>query len=202
MNRLPVIASVVAAFLLSIHASAALIEVDLADPGDGLLTRDTDTGLDWLDLTLTFNLSYDEVAADIGVGLPAGFRHATQSEVVALFATGGVSVPTNADFGAYPNAIALMDLLGCTGYQCGTTLEFITGTMDLDVFDPLYSITLLVLVNHIQSNVNATILSSEPKNASSGDAGHYLVRAIPEPGTAALFGIGIVCVAVSRRSAR
>jgi hypothetical protein len=30
---------------------AALVEVDLLSPGDGLITRDTETELDWLDAT-------------------------------------------------------------------------------------------------------------------------------------------------------
>lgn len=54
-----------AAMILSASASwATLIEVDLISAGDGLVSRDTLTGLDWLDLTATTDLSYDQVEAD------------------------------------------------------------------------------------------------------------------------------------------
>jgi hypothetical protein len=75
-------AAALASLALALPSGAALFEVDREAPRDGLLTRDTATGLDWLDLPLALNRSHEEVAADIGLGLPAGFRHATQSEVV------------------------------------------------------------------------------------------------------------------------
>lgn len=199
MIRMTALLAASAVLWLSISAGATLIEVDLAAPGDGLITRDTDTGLDWLDLNVTLNLSYDEVIADIGVGLPAGFRYATESEVVALFAGAGVPVPSNTDFAAYPNAIALMDLLGCTGFLCETSTEFITGTMELDVFDPLNAIALQVLINHTQSNVNSTILPLNPKDSGLSESGSFLVRVIPEPGAASLFGLGLLGLAAKRR---
>ena len=45
------------------RSEAALVGVDLGAPGDGQLTRDTATNLDWLDVTLTAGQSYDTVAA-------------------------------------------------------------------------------------------------------------------------------------------
>ena len=200
MARMTALLAASAVLCLSTSAGATLIEVDLAAPGDGLITRDTDTGFDWLDLSLTYDLSYDEVIADIGVGLPAGFRYATESEVVALFTGAGVPVPSNTDFTAYTNAIALMDLLGCTGFSCGTSTEYITGTMDLDVFDPLNAVALQVLINHTQSNVNSTILPLTPKDSVLSESASFLVRAIPEPGTGSLFGLGLIGLAAKRRS--
>ena len=41
------------------YIDAALIEVDLFESGDRLLTRDGATGLEWLDLTATVGLSVD-----------------------------------------------------------------------------------------------------------------------------------------------
>jgi hypothetical protein len=199
MNRMTALLASSAVLWLSISAGATLIETDLAVPGDGFITRDTDTGLDWLDLNLTLNLSYNEVIADIGVGLPAGFRYATESEVIALFAGAGVPVPSITDFAAYTNAIALMDLLGCTGFLCETSTEYITGAMELDVFDPLNAIALQVLINHTQSNVGSTILPLSPKDSGLSEGGSFLVRAIPEPGTASLFGLGLLGLAAKRR---
>lgn len=57
------------------QASAVLISADYSSgSGDGLLTRDTDSGLDWLDITLTVNQTYDQVRT--GTWYLQGFRHA------------------------------------------------------------------------------------------------------------------------------
>ncbi len=47
-------------------ASATLTEVDLVDVGDGLVTRDDVTGLDWLDLTQTLDISFDDIEGGAG----------------------------------------------------------------------------------------------------------------------------------------
>jgi hypothetical protein len=51
-----------------VTSEAALIEVDLFSSDDSLITRDTENGFDWLDLTETLNLSYNEIEAGIGGG--------------------------------------------------------------------------------------------------------------------------------------
>ncbi len=66
---------------------APLLQIHLNTPGDVLVTRDTDTGLDWLDLTESTNLSFDQVEADMGGFISDGWRHATGAEVCALFAS-------------------------------------------------------------------------------------------------------------------
>jgi hypothetical protein len=58
--------TIVLFFLLTLPASAALVEQDLFTAGDGLLTLDDATGLLWLDLTETTGLSMDDILADIG----------------------------------------------------------------------------------------------------------------------------------------
>lgn len=51
----------------------------------GTITRDTETGLDWLDVTETRGLSYNQVTAQMGVGgAYEGWRYATASEVDLL----------------------------------------------------------------------------------------------------------------------
>jgi hypothetical protein len=68
-------------------AQAALFSVDFQNAGDGLITRDTATGLEWLDLTPTQNLSYQSVATGAGgFTTTAGFRFATQAELTDLLA--------------------------------------------------------------------------------------------------------------------
>ncbi len=80
------IAVLAAGVLVAPVAQAELLEVDLNTPGDALVTRDTDTGLDWLDLTESTFLSFDQVEADVGGFISDGWRHATGAEVCALFA--------------------------------------------------------------------------------------------------------------------
>ena len=50
----------------------------------GYFTRDTATGLDWLDVNLTSGLSYDAVASGAGGYVPDGWRYATGGEIDAL----------------------------------------------------------------------------------------------------------------------
>jgi hypothetical protein len=92
-------------------ANATLISVDLIQgSGDGLITRDTESGLDWLDLTTTANQTYDQVRN--GSWYQAGFRHALQSEVQTLFTHAGMPDQSST---AYPaEAQALVQLLGAT----------------------------------------------------------------------------------------
>ena len=87
--RAALLALIAVAILGAHRAQAELLEVDLNTPGDALVTRDTDTGLDWLDLTESTNLSFDQVEADVGGFISDGWRHATGAEVCTLFASVG-----------------------------------------------------------------------------------------------------------------
>ena len=71
-------------------SEADLLEIDLYTSGDKLITRDTGTGLDWLDLTATQGRSVNEVLADFGGFVSAGFRYATPVEVEALFTSASI----------------------------------------------------------------------------------------------------------------
>jgi len=58
----------------------------------GVFTRDPATGLDWLDLTATQNLSFIEVSARFGLGGTfAGYRYATVAEVRTLWQNAGLT---------------------------------------------------------------------------------------------------------------
>jgi len=67
------------------HNSEAML-LDL-----GSITQDTNTGLDWLDFRLTLDRSYDDVASQLGFGGEfAGYRYATESDVVNLWQDFGI----------------------------------------------------------------------------------------------------------------
>ncbi|MHC4504760.1 MAG: hypothetical protein ACYTFI_15755, partial [Planctomycetota bacterium] len=67
--------------------AAELQVADLATPGDGLVSRDTTAPgmLDWLDVTQTADLSWDDLLGGEGGWLADGWRSATQAEICRLF---------------------------------------------------------------------------------------------------------------------
>ena len=68
--------------LLSGQVGAALLAVDAWETGDGKLTRDTEIGLDWLDLSITNGLSVNDILVDnYGGLLDYGFQWATTDVV-------------------------------------------------------------------------------------------------------------------------
>ncbi len=110
-------------------ASAALSSSDWREPGDGLLTVDSDTGLAWLDLTQTSGLSFDAVAA--GTWQAQGFRFATLDETNGLVRAGarGGEAPFLSLLGGVAAPDDISTLLG------GPTL-MLTGIIGGDVYDP------------------------------------------------------------------
>lgn len=86
-------------FSLSLSESthAELIGVDLFTSGDSLLTRDTDTNLEWLDLSQTLNLSYDRIEADVEGWKSPGFQHASRDDVCALMNHAGLNLGSDCD---------------------------------------------------------------------------------------------------------
>ena len=81
------------------------------------LTIDTDTNLQWLDLTAADARSYNDVELNFANGGDfEGYRHATRDEVLNLWANAGINHTRN--FTNQPNnrlaILDLMDLLGLT----------------------------------------------------------------------------------------
>jgi hypothetical protein len=106
-----------AAMALALGANtthAALLERDLLLDRDHAITYDTDTQFEWLDLTKTEGLNYNDALASKYV-TEFGFHIATVAEVLQLWADVGV---TPGD--SYENSVGgieLINLLGCTA-QC------------------------------------------------------------------------------------
>ena len=72
--------------LTSISANAELIAKDWASQGDELLSYDTVSGLNWLDLSMTIDSSYNEISARLNTDLD-GWRLPNSIEVASLFAS-------------------------------------------------------------------------------------------------------------------
>ena len=66
------------------YANADLMERDLFSSGDGLVTYDPSTGLEWLDLTETFGQRVSVVQQNIGLA-SLGFEIMSVSDVYTLF---------------------------------------------------------------------------------------------------------------------
>ena len=104
---------------MSFQVSASLI-----DNGD--FTTDTSSGLDWLDLTVTVNRSYNDITSKLGAGQEfEGWRYATGAEIESFWnAFGGnenyytgVSSQNN---GLFSNVAALWGDLWCHNSGCST----------------------------------------------------------------------------------
>ena len=71
----------VAALLAGGAAHAALVKQDLLTAGDGLITLDTVTHLEWLNLTATQDLSVEQVLGGAGGWVGSGFEYASFGQV-------------------------------------------------------------------------------------------------------------------------
>ncbi|MEZ6318102.1 MAG: hypothetical protein R3B49_05005 [Phycisphaerales bacterium] len=112
------LAALVCLAALAPLASADLTSRDWAASGDGLLTFDADSGLEWLDWEYTNNRSYADVSSQLGAGGEfEGFRYATEDEMRGLYEHAGavyIDPVDGGDSGNIPANELLADLLGPT----------------------------------------------------------------------------------------
>jgi hypothetical protein len=96
---------IAATLLLSItSAQAALVESDWKNTGDALATLDTSTGIEWLDLTQTDNMSINQAEGLTGAGgVFEGWRLPTLTEVTEMMVNAFPrhSAPIESDFSSY-----------------------------------------------------------------------------------------------------
>lgn len=106
----------VALTVASASSLAGLLSVDDPTHGVDAITLDTDTGLEWLDLTITAGASFDDVSAQLGTGgTYEGFRYASMSEVSTLYLNAGFTdtdaIYRASDLGAAQLLLGLMGTL-------------------------------------------------------------------------------------------
>ncbi len=194
---------------VSTGAGAALVSTDWQAAGDNLITEDTATGLQWLDLSETYGLSYEFVSSQFGAGGQfEGFRYATQDEVVALWANFGIDLsagaPTSMN-GTDPAVEMAADLLGntwctyaCFDYPHGVSgitsatsgaAHYAMGAYQTDFGFTTYETADSQLVSDSLTNI-------EPY-------GSYLVfgAQVPVPAALWLFGSGLALFGFVRRRA-
>lgn len=216
--RVATIAGIVAGAVLSGPASATLVSED-SPFGADTITFDTDTGLRWLDLTLSNGLSHDEVLqALMPGGTFDGYRLATSAELAQLFlaagfdldpATLGTFIPAN-----FTPAVTLGGFVGVLGTNgnCGTgcTFSFSSGFLG----DPPFILNTFAEGNFAffdntagqdptspAAPVGSAILEGGSFGTGFSGQGAWLVQ-VPEAGTSFLFVAGLaVLSAVGRRGA-
>jgi PEP-CTERM motif len=98
------------------NAHAALISANDGVYGVGSLTRDTVTGLEWLDLTQTVGQSYNSVIGGAGNYVANGFAVATLAQVETLLTDAGWNgVDNSASAGSAANLAAVQLLISMLG---------------------------------------------------------------------------------------
>ncbi len=96
----------------SLMVNSAAVDAVLVDH-DGY-ARDTSSGLDWLDFTITQGQSYEEVISETQGGSLIGWRYATRVELEELSSNIGVPIFGNQGTRMDSDLPNLLDLLGVT----------------------------------------------------------------------------------------
>ncbi|WP_028319673.1 VPLPA-CTERM sorting domain-containing protein [Desulfobulbus elongatus] len=179
-------------FFVVTGAQAALVAQNDDVFGDGSLTLDTGTGLLWLDLSITSDLTHSCVSTQFGVdGDFAGYRYATADEVVTVVDTAlsastdifaaaeylGSFVGSTSYFAGYPEMLAMIE----SGQAAGMTVFYSSG-------QPIY-----------RSGIFGTTYGDQFHYSG---VSHWLVREsspVPIPAAAWLPGAGMVGLIGVRR---
>jgi len=188
--------------ILSVSSNAALIGSDWQTTGDNLITQDTTTGLAWLDLSATANVSYDDVVISLETGgVFQGFRIATQVEVLDFWANAGV---TNTErswvISQFTEVKNLVDRLGPTLMVEAGLFPFATHTIGMAdgglalPQDQRWAMELSYANDNLSSRTSSNYYTW---NVSSADPHYstYLIQTVPLPAAAWLFISGLIGLA-------
>ncbi len=165
------------------------ITKDWNNIGDNLITLDTISGLEWLDLTATASRSYDDVVANLGVGGDfEGWRLAITSQVYTVLKNAGVRLPdaNGRDVPTLTNAAAYNDLMGAQDLGTVTTSRGIVSDLDAATDKIGY-----VRIRNSTWEWSTKLCNPFPVTGVSEVIGTYLQRpAVTEPFVPALVGLG------------
>ena len=206
LRTAPVVWVALAGSLIAGIATATLVSEN-SPFGADTQTLDTQTGLHWLDLTLSAGLSHTEILQEIASGGTfEGYRLATEAEVTAFFVDAGLDV-TQSSFVPqnFDPAVALAALVGQLGSDgdcgIGCTFSFTPGWLDAPPFDPnRFAIASILWFDNSagqdptspQAPVGAVILEGGHSDIGDPRNGAWLVQEVPEPDSLLLLGAGLM----------
>jgi hypothetical protein len=195
----------------------ALNDPTLAASADGNnLTRDTSTGLEWLDIDISLGRTWDDLVGNDGSNEFApggdfeGFRFATLIEFTgqtpgpqldSLMKSAGLGVPTFSSIGTYAGVHALIGLVGCFancptyGYAWGAIEHHTTG-LETEIFIENFASSGFSWGRADQGVALTPFATNHPDQGFPLQKGNWLVRPIPEPGSALLLGLGLAGLAL------
>ncbi|MFW2403340.1 MAG: hypothetical protein ACN4GT_01155 [Gammaproteobacteria bacterium] len=158
---------------------------------------DNGTGLEWLDLTQTQGLTYNQALATAFVTVD-GYVHATSAQVDTMFLNAGFLTTDNVNNPANdPAALELLAKLGCTQF-CGTINA--TGRGFADWTSAGFTTRPNYHTTGLGAGAAITSLLTNNLDLADGTAGHFLVRtAIPVPAAVWLFGSALGLLGWVRR---
>jgi hypothetical protein len=202
-------------------AQATLISGNDGFYGVGSITRDTDTGLEWLDLTKSTSFSVNDILGGAGSFLAQGFQLATLTQVEAMYTNGGwdgVDNSASAGTAAHLAFVQLMQsLFGVTGAESngnpfneGWALTSIANLVSrpfntLESSDTLGRVACTTSGFNAFTNVNVFSGCRMDFDQRYDFIGAYLVRessVVPEPSTLLLLGSGLLAAVLRRRVRR
>lgn len=188
---------IAAALAIGGQVKAAILEADHPTFGVGSLTRDTSSGLDWLDLTLSTNRSYADVASQFGAGGDfEGFRHATLGEVLGLWDAAGITADTGPSAALFAPVDALQGLVGVTwpdllrSYGISGTEGGSAGPPE-DCGGVPFTCYVTPALSSLDGQGSAWTHENLRDYIAESTYGHWLVKPIPLPAALPLMGTGL-----------
>jgi hypothetical protein len=209
------------------NAHGSVISADDPKFGPASFTIDTATGLEWLDLSQTFDKSINSIIAASGVGgTYNGLRFATKDEVVTFYSDAGLNdvakddktgnvrntLLTKSGNYAPESAIYAMNLISLLGGS-GEILTGITGTGPIDQFGNYFASEIVVRNTDLYGLIGYGLTASPVEDTFFQSDTHYprvgnfLVREqrptpTPEPSTLLLIASGLAGLGLARARRR
>lgn len=195
----------VAPLCLTISGAAHAVLLDFAT-----ITQDTDTSLEWLDLSESLNRSFNDVSAEFGPGGDfEGFRYATELDLFQFWTNAGIPTITITAGGAtalnFAPISALQALVGITQVT-GAGTENTFGTQATVVAPGFHFVARLAVAPALglgQADLRHSLVSTD--SSGSPVSGNWLVRdailspSVPEPTSGVLVGLALAAMALRRR---